>query len=732
MLNLVISLRKILRKYILIFFILILISLNWIFLTTFNFLPYTSKTGELILNPLSADAMNTTQWLKNPNFESPVEYWNPTITGDQTDVNASIHSGEAHYEILGDKQTYSLIADPPLVLNWLERDNPYFPTRPDLYEITSAGCRVSHEFDDVTAVQNPSIQWEQNISMNVDMSDYIIKSASIKAIVNATVDENLDRFYDYIHGYFARTTPNDVIDTYSVGDYVRFFVSISDLEKNKIYEIAYFQTSQIGIGNPPGKDYLYDTYMVSVPQEVLIFYLESVLDTDNSNFTLSLGINLHIEDNLASYWDLDTFDELIIKYVNFTFTYEKKIDQYTSISWSQKGSQIRGDNIKILDATLNFNYKVNINWSETLSPNSELRILISNNELEKTIKLKDFEITFQDLNLGSDEIKPYILPNVNFTFSIMIFLADEFALDQIITFSIDDVYLTISYIIISNESFPYSLIWIILIILSFIIAILTCLSLRSYIFIPRKLKKRTALLSRTQKFKDANNIQGILLIHNPTGLPLFSRNYSDLMEVNKTLFSGFLQAISIVGEEVIRKDYVKSKGIQTNLVDGIHNVLELDFKHFYCLISDIEELRTVLILNNKASKRIKRQLLNFGLNVYAKYSEILMDWNHETNIFLEGIPPLIDNFFSMNYKLFYKVIIEKSDLEKLKKELKLSKIDVKILNEILSIAEEDHIFKLITILNKLSNRSEDLVINTIEVLIKKKLLIPADSIEILI
>ncbi|MDX1798113.1 MAG: hypothetical protein R3255_05650 [Candidatus Lokiarchaeia archaeon] len=720
------------KKKVFIILLLIPLSLSWVFLNSFNYLPYTLKSGELNLNPMSADIRNTTQWLKNPNFDSAGEFWNPSFTGDLSDVNASIHSGEAHFEILGDKKTYSLIADPPLAMNWHERNNPYFPTRPDLYEITSAGCRVSHEFDDVTAVQNPSILWEQNISMKVDMSDYFIKSASIQAIVNATVDENLDRFYDYIHGYFARTTPNDVIDTYSVGDYVRFFVSISDLDKNKIYEIAYFQTSQLGIGNPPGKDYLYDTYMVSVPQEVLVFYLESVLDTDNSNFTISLGINLHIEDNLASYWDLDTFDELIIKYVNFTFTYEKKIDQYTSISWSQKGSQIRGDNIKILDASLNFKYKVNINWSETLSPNSELRILINNNELEKHIKLKDIEIPFQNLSLGADDIKSYILTNINFTFSIMIFLADTFALNQIMDFSIDDVYLTISYVKFSNESFPYSLIFIILIILLLVIALLTSLSLRSYILIPRKLKKRTALLSRTQKFKDAENIQGILMVHNPSGLPLFSRNYSNLMEGNKAIFSGFLQAISIVGEEVIRKDYVKSKGIQTNLVDGLHNVLELDFKHFYCLISDIEELRTVLILNSKASKRIKRQLLNFGLNVYAKYSEILKDWNHETNIFQVGVPPLLDNFFNMNYKVFYKLNVEKSDLENIKKELKLSKIEYRILNEILSISEEDHIFKLISLLNKINYRNEDLVINTIEILINKKLLIPADSIEIMI
>jgi len=725
-------LRQNLKKITFILAILISVSSSWIFLNTYTKLPNTGKTSELNQRPLSAVIINTTQWLKNPTFDSGIEYWNPVFTGDTSDVHATIQSGQAQYQILGDKRSFSLVADPPLAVNWSETDNPNFPNRPDLDEITSEGCRVSHEFNDSTAVQNPSVHWEQTITMPVDMSDYVIKSASIEAIVNATVDENLDRLDDYLTGDFARLTPNEIVDTYSVGDYIRFYVLVSDLEKNKVYEIAYFQTEQIGSGNPPGKDYLYDTYMVSVPQEVLIFYLESVLSTNNSNFTISLGINLHIEDNLASYYDLDNFDELIIKFVNFTFTYEKLINQYTSISWNQIGNPIVGENIKIIDANLNFKCKVDPYWSETISPNSELRILINNNELDRDIKLGDINATFGIISLEAEDLKPYILTNVNLSFSIMIFLADKFALDQIITFSIDDVYLTISYIQYNNESIPYYLIWTILIILLIVIAILTSLSLRSYILIPRKLKKRTALLSRTQEFKDAQNIQGILLIHNPSGLPLFSRNYSDLMEDNKTLFSGFLQAISIVGEEIIRKDYIKSKGIQTSLVNGIHSVLELDFKHFYCLISDIEELRTVLILNIKASKRLKKQLLNFGLSVYAQFSEILKEWNHETNPFQEGIPPLIDNFFNLNYKLFYKFIIEKSDLEDIKKELKLSRVDIRILNEILSLSEENRIFKLISILNKMSNKNEDLVIDTIKMLIKKKLLIPADSIEVLI
>ncbi len=725
------SLIKILKKNRFIFIILISILSGWSFLITYTNAPRTIKISELGRNPKSADITNATQCLKNPSFDSTIEYWTPSFKGDRSDVNASIHSGQANYEILGDKRTFSLIADPPLALDWVAVDNPDFPNRPDKYNITVDGCTVSHIFNDITAIQNPSIHWEQNLTMPVDMTDYIIKSASIESVVNATVDKNLDSSEDNKTGKWARLSPNYPIDTYSIGDYIRFYVLISDLEKNKVYEIAHFQTKGIGNGNPPGKDYLNDTYMLSVPKEVLIFYLESVLGTDNFNFTISLGIDIHIEDNLADYWDLDNFDELIINFLNFTFTYEKKINQYTSISWNQKANPINGDNIIIFNRTLKFKYKVDLNWSESLSPNSELRILINNNEIEKQIKLKDFTTTFQDLSLENDDIKSYILPNNNFSLSIMIVLADEFALDQIITFSIDDVYLIISYTIeIEEPPLPYIFIWGILIFLIIVIAILSSLSLRSYILIPRKLKKRTALLSRIQKFKDADNIQGVLLIHNPSGLPLFSRNYSDLMEGNKTLFSGFLQAISIVGEKIIRKDYVKSRGFQSNLVDGIYHISELDFKHFHCLMSDIEELRTVLILNDKASKRIKKQLLNFGLSVYAKYSEILKDWNHDVNPFKEEIPVFLDNFFSLEYKVFYKIMINKSNLENIKKELKLSRINYRILNEILSLSEEDRIFKLMSLLNKMSNKNEDLVINTIEILIQKKLLIPADSIDI--
>ncbi|MFW9828570.1 MAG: hypothetical protein ACFFEY_13345 [Candidatus Thorarchaeota archaeon] len=722
------SLRNISKKVIIFLAILISISLGWTFLNTYSTNSKDYLISESKINIKTSDVRNSTQWLNDPSFDSNNEYWTPISVGDTTDVNASIHSGQANFDILGDKRTFTLIADPPLASNWSESNNPEYPNRPQEYEITSDGCRVSHLFNDQTAVTHPSIHWEANISLPVNMSDYLITSASVNAVVNATAGLDIDREGDTE----ARNDLRRSLETYDVGDYVRFYVLVSNLKKSRIYELAYYQTTELGSGDPPGIDYMPDTSLNCYPEEELIFYLSSVLQSDYKNFTLILGMLLHFEDNIVADWDYDQFHELLIKYVNFTFTYEKKIDRYTSISYNQQRNPISGDKIEIIDVTLDFKYKVNIKWSKFLYSNSELRIIINNNEIEKDIKLAEFNTTYQDFFLGSNDIKSYILPNVNISFSIMIFLADEFTLDQIFTFSIDDVYLTITYVKYTEFLFPFYIIWIILIISFLVIAILSSLSLRSYILIPRRLKKRSALLLRTQKFKDANNIQGVLLIHNPSGLPLFSKNYSNLMEGKKTLFSGFLQAISLVGQEIVRKESVKSKGVRSELLDGLHNILELDFKHFYCLISDIEELRTVLILNYKASKRLKRQLLNFGLSVYSKFSEVLKNWNHQTNIFQKEIPALLDNFFKLHYKNFYKIVVNKSDLEHIRKEVRLSRMSFKILNEILSISEENRIFKLFSLINKLGGKNEDLVIDTIEILLKKQLIIPAESVEILI
>jgi hypothetical protein len=665
------------------------------------------------------------QWIKNSEFDSPNDSWFMERSGDLSDINASINSGYANFEILGEKKIFSIIADPPLAFDWKEVDNPDFPNHPDVDEITSEGCRVSHEWDDTNAIQNPSVHWDKNLTVPVNMLDYEITSATIKAVVNATVDENIDRYWDYVYNRRACYEPSYDVDTYGVGDYVRFYVLISDLEKNRVYEIANFQTEIIGNGGAPGTDYLLDTYTESVPEDALKFYLSSVLSTDNHNFTITLGIRLYIEDNVVASYDLDTFNELIIKYLNLTFTYEKKIDQLTTASWNQIGSSIDGNNVQLYDAYLNFSYKIDQIWPQELSINSEIRIMLNNYELEKTIKLSTMNLTYQEIILTKIDVLDYILTNINISLSIQVFIGDDFLLDQPITISIDDVYLVLSYYT-WIETLPSSnnFLWIALSISLTVVGILGILSIRSYILLPRKQKREFALLLRTQKFKDINNIQAIILIHRSSGLPIFTIRYSELLKGKQTLFSGFLQAISIIGEEITSKGLKSPKEIKDSNKLDYQKVIELDLNSFFCLVFDIEELRTVLILKSRSSKRLKRVMFNFALAVYLEISKKLESFDGDLSDFQKTISPLVDEYFDLFYKDSFITDYHERDIQIIKKKYKLSKLNSHVMEIIFSVLEQKRTFRLMDILEKTGGKNEDSIIDAIESLIEKKVILP--------
>jgi len=93
------------------------------------------------------------------------------------------------------------------------------------------------------------------------------------------------------------------------------------LEKLNVFEISNFQTIDLGDDTAGTYDFLPDTFMNTVSQEVLEFYIRKVLETDH-NFTITLGMRIYCEDNYLLY-DTDYWDNLRIKSFNLTFTYEK-------------------------------------------------------------------------------------------------------------------------------------------------------------------------------------------------------------------------------------------------------------------------------------------------------------------------------------------------------------------------------------------------------------------------
>jgi len=233
---------------------------------------------------------------------------------------------------------------------------------------------------------------------------------------------------------------------YGTYDYVKFYVLISDLSKSKVYEAAYNQTVNIGQDTEGNPHLMPDTYMINVSEQDLMFYLSSALSTDNHNFTVTLGVRIWCEDNRLS--DGDTWNYIYIKSCDLTFTYEKRINQFSTVSWYQNTEKMfSGDNLQITGGTLKFDYKINQLWASSLSPNSEIRIFINNNPLLETVKLSGAGLSFNEAKIDGFDITYLILKDLNISLSLQMFIADEFPLTDNFTISITDVSLEISYIL---------------------------------------------------------------------------------------------------------------------------------------------------------------------------------------------------------------------------------------------------------------------------------------------
>ncbi len=387
----------------------------------------------------------TKEWLKNNNFSTQSDwFFEKGDRGDNQTVDADITT-EANFKILGEELNYTLKGIPNSTdsLDWFEFAKPGYYL-PDNSGINSSGCWVDHSWNEKSN-QFPGVQWRKNVSIPVDMSEYNITSANLDVIINGSVrgsgDDNLGGIDVLGESYLDPTYGSQ----FANGDFVTFYVIISDTDFINPYIVALNRTSVLGDDNDGIESVINDTLIYSYGEDVLITALNSAFEKDptHSNFTIALGIDIYSEDNWGD--DRDTFNYLYIKDCNLTFTYERKIDSFTSISWIQVGNNISGDEFQIDSAKLRFKYKIDQKWPTNLSSFSEIRILINDNLYGETISLSSANLTFGVAKIGGFDVSSLILKDVNITLSIQVFIANTFGFDQNITISIDDVSLSITY-----------------------------------------------------------------------------------------------------------------------------------------------------------------------------------------------------------------------------------------------------------------------------------------------
>ena len=120
-------------------------------------------------------------------------------------------------------------------------------------------------------------------------------------------------------------------------------------------------------------------------------------------------------------------------------------------------------------------------------------------------------------------------------------------------------------------------------------------------------------------------------------------------------------------------------------------------------------------------------MFNFALAVYLKISKKLENFNNDLTDYPEIISPLLNEYFELYYKENFISDHHERDLKSIKKKFKLSKMQIQIMSVIFSILKEKRTFRLMDIMEELSEKDEDLIIDAIEMLIENKLILHYDG-----
>ena len=427
-------------------------------------------------------------------------------------------------------------------------------------------------------------------------------------------------------------------------------------------------------------------------------------------------INGYYEQNLTecvNYWYNDSIVistahfELGINYVYIKFIRAN----YSTTTFS---FQIQVQQIKIDLETIDFDKSIEAYLGESKKIEIKLVEEFSNFPIEgaKISYEWDFGVgEFDEVGNGVYEVEIEIPENIE---------EGNYKIILIVSKS-GGIYKTSEYeliIDVNEREVPEYWIWILFVVLLAVLGLLASLSLRAYVFLPKKRKKERDLLSKTQNFKDMRSIQALMLIHRLSGLPLYQKTYNFLEEEDTNLFSGFIQAITAIGLEIAQKE--SREKFAKKQIKFAEHMMELDFKYFYALIYDHKELRIVFILSERSSESLREKIKIASERILEELKELLESFRGDLKSVENFIVPVFYNSIDLYYKGPFKLAHD----HKIEKTHHLASMEKRLINVIRSYTKANEPFLLKDIFKMISEKNEDFVIEAIEGLIKKEIFVP--------
>jgi len=440
-----------------------------------------------------------------------------------------------------------------------------------------------------------------------------------------------------------------------------------------------------------------------------------------ANCTITF-INDNYEKNLTKtvdYWyntsiEILTSDfNLGINYVYIRFARTN----YTTVTFSfqilVKQIDIHVDMVDIEDSIEAF-------AGETITIEIKLTESLSGIPIEGADITYDWEFgvgEFEEKDDGVYEVELEIPENIEGNYDLDLIISKS---GSVYKSSEEDLTITVK-----ARELPEYWIWIIIAALSVGVGLLAAISLRAYVFLPRARKKESELLAKTQNFKDMESIQAIVLIHRDSGLPIYYKTYSFLEKADAHLFSGFVQAITTIGKEIAESD--KGAKSTENQRKYAEHMMEIDFKYFYALIYDHEDLRIVLILNVRSSDALREKLKELSIIITNELGDSIKGFDGLLEPFEQELPSILSKSIDLHYKEFFNISNDDALFLKTKKERDFTSMETRLFNVLTSYSKGGNNFVLKSIFKMISEKSEDLIIEAIESLIQRKLIIPADG-----
>ncbi|GAB4324926.1 MAG: hypothetical protein Kow0069_30730 [Promethearchaeota archaeon] len=153
---------------------------------------------------------------------------------------------------------------------------------------------------------------------------------------------------------------------------------------------------------------------------------------------------------------------------------------------------------------------------------------------------------------------------------------------------------------------------------------------------PKQRRRHAAYVSLLNQFEDARNLQLLMVINVESGTEVYSKSLGGV-PVDPTLVSGFLQAITQFGEELV----AGNEGPTKRKTGGLQ---ELAFHHFKIITKVTEHFRVALLLLKAPSKDVVEALDRFSMEVEKKFGQQVAKLPGRT-LTDQEVFPLVDRHF---------------------------------------------------------------------------------------